>query len=106
MLAHLRRSGGAVQPDHVGPQGVQGGEGGPGLAAEEHAPRRLDGDLDLERHLPAGFGHGPPTADDGRLGLEQILDGLDDEQVHAPGDEPGGGLLVTVSHFGKRNLAQ
>jgi hypothetical protein len=106
VLAHLDRSCCAVQTDHVGPHGVQGGEGGPYLAAHEHAPGRLDGDLELERHRPAGLRHGPPAADDGRLGLEEVLDGLDHEQVDASGEEPGRRFLVAVSHIRKGNLAQ
>ena len=79
MLAHLGRAGGAVEPDDVGAHGVEGRQGGADLGAQQHAAGRLDGDLDLDRDLPAGVGHGPPAADDGRLGLEQVLDGLDDE---------------------------
>ena len=54
MLAHLGRAGGAVEPDDVGAQGVQGGQGGADLGAQQHAAGRLDGDLDLEGHLAAG----------------------------------------------------
>ena len=53
VLAHLRGPGGAVEADDVGPQGVEGGEGGADLGAQQHAAGQLDGDLDLERHLPA-----------------------------------------------------
>ena len=106
VLAHFGWSRGAIEPDDVGPQGVQGRESSPDLAAHEHASRRLDGDLDLDRHLTVGLRHGSAAADDGRLGLEQILDGLDQEQVDATCDKAGGGILIAVSHVGKGNLAQ
>ena len=53
VLAHLGRAGGAVEADDVGPQRVEGGEGGADLGAGQHAAGQLDGDLDLERHLAA-----------------------------------------------------
>ena len=107
VLAHLGRAGGAVEPDHVGAQGVEGGQGGADLGAHEHAAGGLDGHLDLDRHLsrPA-VGHGPPAADDGRLGLQEILDGLDDEQVDAAVEQPGGRLLVAVALLDEGDLAE
>ena len=59
VLAHLGRPGGAVEADDVGPHGVEGGEGGADLGARQHAAGELDGDLDLERDLASGRGHGP-----------------------------------------------
>ena len=54
------------------------------------------------RDLAAGLGHGPPAADDGGLGLEEVLDGLDDEQVDAAVEQPGGRLLVAVALVRRR----
>ena len=99
VFAHLRRSGGAVEPDDVGAECLHGGEGRAYLSSHEHAPGRLDGDLDLDGDLATGQRHGPATANDGRLGLEQeVLDRLDDEQVHATAlQKADGGFLVTVA---------
>ena len=80
-LAHLGGPGGAVEADHVDRHGVEGGQGGADLGARQHAAGQLDGHLDLEGDLAAERGHGPPGPVDGRLGLQQVEDGLDDEEV-------------------------
>ena len=106
VLVHLGRAGGAVEADDVGAHGLQGGEGGADLGAGEHAPGELDGDLDLDRDLAAGRGHRPPAADDGGLGLEEVEDGLDDEQVDAAVEQAPGLDLVGVAHLGEADLAE
>jgi hypothetical protein len=45
VLAHLRRPGGAVQPDQVDAQRLQRGQGRADLAAEQHRAGGLHGDL-------------------------------------------------------------
>ena len=96
-LAHLGRARGAVEPDDVGAHGVEGGERGADLGAREHAARELDGDLDLQRHAPAGRDHGALGRVDGGLGLEEVVDGLDEDEVDAAGDERGRLFLVGVA---------
>ena len=106
MLAHLLGPSGAVEPDHVGAQGIEGGKGAPDLGAEQHPPGQLDRHLHLDRHRPACVGHGPATADDGGLGLEQILDRLDDQEVDATVEQAPGRLLVAVALVGEGDLAE
>ena len=106
VLAHLGRAGGAVEADDVGLECVDGGERGADLGAHEHAAGGLDGDLHLQGDLPAGRGHGPPAPDDGGLGLEQVLDGLDDEEVDTAFEQSLRRLLVAVPQVGESDLAE
>ena len=58
VLAHLGRAGGAVEPDHVDAERLEGGEGRADLAAEQHRAGGLDGDL---RDRRAGRRRRPPA---------------------------------------------
>ncbi len=106
VLVHLRRPGGAVDAEDVGAHGVEGGEGGGDLGAGQHATGELHGHLDLEGDGAAGGGHGPPAGDDGRLGLEQVEDRLDQQQVDAAGQQPPGLDLVGVAQLGEADVAE
>ena len=87
VLAHLGRSGGAVEPDGVDAERLQRGQRGADLRAEQHRAGRFDGDRSEDRHLTAFGGHRPLRADDRRLGLEDVLGGLDDHRVDAAGEQ-------------------
>ena len=50
---------------------------------------------------PTGGGHGPPAADHGRLGLQQVVAGLDEQQVDAAVEEAARLLLVDVAQVGE-----
>lgn len=83
VLAHLGRPGGAVEADHVDAERLERGQGGADLQAHQHRAGGLDGDVDqIDRVTPASaIALG---SDDGGLGLEQVLAGLDLEGVDAP----------------------
>ncbi len=106
MLAHLGGAGGAVDADDVDVQRVDGREGGADLGAEQHAAGELHGDLGLDRHLPAGRGHGPAAADDGGLHGEEVEVGLEEEQVDAALEQRGGLDLVGVAQLGEADLPE
>lgn len=89
MLAHLGWAGRAVQTDRVDAERRERREGGADLGAHEHGARRLDGHLDEDRHLDTRLRHGLLRAVDGRLGLEEVLAGLDEDRVGAAGDQTG-----------------
>ncbi|GAA3110324.1 hypothetical protein GCM10020254_65490 [Streptomyces goshikiensis] len=97
VLAHLRGAGGAVQADHVDAQRLQRGEGRADLGAQQHGAGGLDGDGADQRHADAEGLHGAPGADDGGLGLEEVLGGLDEQRVGAAGDQALGVGLVGVA---------
>ena len=50
---------------------------------------RIDGHLDLERDLPAGGGHGPAGTGHRRLEAEEVVHGLDEQEVHPAVEERG-----------------
>ena len=106
VFAHLGRAGSAVEPDHVGPKGVQGRECGADLATHQHPPGRFDGYLYLQCQLPTGIGHRPSGPDYRRFGLKEVLYGFDHEEVGPAGDKASGCLLVAVAHVGEGNLAE
>ena len=106
VLAHLARPGGAVQPDGVHAERLQGGERGANLAAEQHRAGGLDRHLHDQRHAGAGGGDGTLGPHHGRLGLQQVLAGLHDEGVGAAAEQARGVALVGVAQLGERDVAQ
>ncbi len=106
MLGHLPGPGGAVQPDDVGPQRLQGGEGGTDLGPDQHPAGGFHRHLHHERQGLAGPGHGPPAGGDRRLGLEEVVDGLDQQDVDAAGQQPVDLRLVAIAQRDEVDLAQ
>ena len=105
-LAHLDRTGGAVEADDVDLHGVEHGERGADLGAGQHAAGQLDRHLDLQRHPAVEGDHGPPGAVDGRLDREQVEQGLDEEEVDAALEEAERLLLVGVAELGVGDLPE
>ena len=58
-LAHLDRTGGAVEAGHVDLHGVEHGQGGADLGAGQHAAGQLDRHLRLQGHAAVESDHGP-----------------------------------------------
>ena len=106
VLAHLGGAGGAVEPDDVDVQRVDGGERSADLGAHQHAPSELHGDLGLDGDLAADLGHGPARGDDRGLQGQQVEVGLQDEQVDPALQQRLGGHLVVVAQLGEADLAQ
>ena len=72
----------------------------------QHGPGQLDGHLAWMGRRTAGPLHGPAGPVDGRLGLEQVEDRLDDDEVDAALDEGVGLLLVGVAELGVADLPE
>ncbi len=106
VLGHLPRTRGAVEPDDVGSQRGERRERGADLGADQHAARGLHRHLDHERDLAALAGHGPAGADERRLGLQQVVDGLDEQDVDAALDQGGALELVAVAQLGEGGVAE
>ena len=87
-LAHVIRAGGAVQPDHVDAQAFQDGQHGGDIGAEQHAPGGIQGHLGLDGQAHAGFFEGLLDAANGGFHLQDILRGLDQQQVDPALDQP------------------
>ena len=101
VLGHLGRAGGAVQAEHVGLHRLERGDGGADLRADEHASGGLHRHLDHQRDGAAGVAHRPAAGDDRRLGLEQVVDGLDEQHVRAALEQAGGLELVVVAELAR-----
>ena len=97
VLAHFAGAGGAVQPDHVDAERLKRGQRRGDLAAEQHRPGGLDRDLGDDQRIRGHGLHRSPGADDGRLGLQQVLAGLDDQRVGAPAQQALRAGLIGVA---------
>ena len=106
VLAHLGRTGGAVEADHLHAERLERGERGTDLGSEQHGSGRLDRDLDPHRHVGVSSGDGTLGADDRGLGLQQVLRGLDQHGVDAAVDHAGDLLLVRVAKRGEWGVAE
>ena len=106
VFAHLGGAGGAVQADHVDAEGLQRGQRGADLRAEQHGAGGLEGHGDQQRYLDAGRLHGAAGAQDRRLRLEEVLGGLDDEGVGAAGEQALGVGLEAVAQGAVADVAE
>ena len=106
VLAHLAGAGGAIQPDHVDAERLKRGQRRGDLAAEQHGPGGLDRDLRDDQRVRGHAPDGPLGADDGRLGLQQVLAGLDDQRVGAAAQQGLGVDLVGVAQLAERGVAE
>ena len=106
VLAHLGRTGGAVQADHVDSQRGQCGERGADLAAQQHRTGQLYRDRHQHGHAAPGGSDGPPCPDDRGLGLEEILGGLHQHRVGAAGEHPFDLRLVGVTQRRVRGVPE
>ncbi len=97
VLAHLGGAGRAVEPDHVDAEGFERGQRRADLGAQQHGAGRLEGQGAEHQEVAAHGLQGPPRAEHGGLGLQEVLGGLDDERVGAARDQALGVLLETVA---------
>jgi hypothetical protein len=106
VLGHLAGAGGAVQPDHVDAERLQCRQRRADFAAEEHRPGRLDRDLGDDQRARGDVSHRAFGSDDGRLGLQQVLAGLDDQRVGTAAQQALGVGLVGVAQLAERGVAE
>ena len=106
VLAHLPGTGRAVQADHVDAEGLQGRQGRADLAAEQHDTRGLDRHLGDDQRAGGYLRRGPPRPDDRRLGLEQVVAGLDDQRIGPSAQQPLRVGLVGVAQLAEGDVAE
>ena len=107
VLAHLGRAGGAVQPDHVDAQRLEGGQGRADLGAEQHGAGGLDRHLGDQGDVrPPGGGHRPAGTDERGLGLQEVLSRLDQDRVDPALQKPRHLLGVGVTQVDEGGVAQ
>jgi hypothetical protein len=106
LRAHLGRAGGAVEADGVDAQRLECGERGGDLRADQHRAGELHGDVAEDRDAVAVLVHRAVGAEDGRLGLQEVLAGLDEDAVGAALEGTEDRLLVVVTQQRERRVAQ
>ena len=106
-VAHVLGAGRAVEPDHVDVERPQGRQHRLDIGPEQHlAAVGKERDAGLDRQRAAGLGEGFAGAEDRRLDLEDVLGGLDDDQVGAAFDQAAGLLGEDLDQSGEGDVAQ
>ena len=102
-VAHVLGTGRAVQPDHVDVERDERGQHGLDVGAEQHlAALRQQRYGSLDRQRAAGLLERFAGAEDRRLDLEDVLRGLDDDQVGAALDQALGLLGEDLDELARR----
>ena len=106
-VAHVVRTRGAVQADGVDLERLERRERRVDVGAQEHlAAVGQQRDRDLDRHRAPDRPERLARAEDRGLGLEDVLDRLDDDQVHAAEEQAAGLLLEDLDELAERHRAQ
>ena len=77
MLAHLIRPCGTVEADRIDAERRDRGQRRTDFTAKQHGAGGLDSHRNENRHALAEFGHRTLSADNGRFGLQQVLNCFD-----------------------------
>jgi hypothetical protein len=106
-LAHVLRPGRAVEADHVDLERAQRRQHRVDVGSEQHlAAVGEQRDAGLDRQRAAGLGEGLAGAEDRRLDLEDVLRGLDDDQVGTACDQPLRLLCEDLDQLAEGDLAE
>ena len=116
-VVHLRRTGGAVETDHIGLKCFEHSQRRANLRAQQHGPCGFQRDLHLKGNPPrrasgrgdlafARVANGVLAGGQSDLGLQQILAGLDQQHVHAALDQRLGLLAIGRGHGVVADVAQ
>ena len=105
-IVHLLGPGGAVQADGVHVIRFQRGQRGADFGAQQHGPGGFQRDLHLHRKPPPFFPHHVERRNGRNLGLQQVLAGLDQQNVHAGIDQRGYLLNVGGTHVVEADVLQ
>ena len=106
-IAHVLGPGGAVEADDVDLERGQGRQHRGDVGAEQHlAAVGQQRDRSLNRQRASAGGERLADAEDRRLDLENVLSGLDDDQVAAARDQALGLLGEDLDQVTKRDRAE
>ena len=106
-VAHVLGAGRAVQPDHVDVERLERGQHGADVGAEQHlAALGQQRHAALDRQRPVLELERLAGAEDRGLDLEDVLRGLDDDQVGAALDEPARLLGEDLDELGEGDLTE
>ena len=98
-LAHVFGSRGAVETDDIDAHAFEDGERGVDVGAEQHATRRIQRDLSLDRQMVLSLIESFVNARDGGFDFENVLRGFDQQQVHAALNETNSLLAENIDEF-------
>jgi hypothetical protein len=87
-VPHRFGPGGAVEADHVDPERLEDRENGGDVGAEQHPAGDVQGHLGLDGDAAPHDLERLAHAEDGRLHLEDVLAGLDEQEVDAARQQP------------------
>ena len=106
-VAHVLGAGRAVQPDRGDVERLERRQHGRDVGAEQHlAAVGQQRDVRLDRDLAADLLHRRAGAEDRGLDLEDVLRGLDEDEVDAALDEPGRLLGERVGERAEGDVAE
>ena len=106
-VAHVLRAGRAVEADDVDVERLERGQRGADVGAEQHlAAVGEEADAGLDRHGAAGGLERLAGAEHGGLDLEDVLRGLDDDQVDAALQQAAGLLLEDLHEVAEADRAE
>ena len=99
-------AGRAVEADHVHPERLEDGEDGGDVGAEQHPAGDVQGHLRLDRDGATARLERLPGAEDRCLDLEEVLGGLDEEDIDTAGEQALGLLLERCDQVAEAEPAQ
>ena len=106
-VAHVLGTGRAVEADHIDLERLQRGQDRADVGSEQHlAAVGQQRHAALDRHRPVARAHRLARAEDGGLDLEDVLGGLDDDQVRAAFEQATGLLGEDRDELAEADLAE
>ncbi|MBV6467370.1 MAG: hypothetical protein PGMFKBFP_02724 [Anaerolineales bacterium] len=105
-LAHVFGTCGAVETDDVNAHAFEDGERRVDVGAEQHATRRVERDLSLNRQVDLSLVHGFVQTDDGGFDFEDVLRRFDEQDVHAASNQTDCLLAEYVHEFVKGDIGE
>ena len=104
--AHVLGTGGAIHAQHINRQRLKRGQSAGDIGAEEHAPAHVQRDLHLQRDALPACAEVAVDAVDGGFDLEDVLAGLQQQQVGAALDQAPRLLVKEISELVKADVAE
>ena len=105
-MAHVFWTGGAIHAQHINGQRFQRGKRSGDIGAEEHAAADIERDLHLQRNARFAVGEIAVDAVDGRLDLENVLAGFQQQQVCAALREPLRLFIKQIGQFVETDITE
>ncbi len=105
-VIHLGRSSSAVQTDDVYIVGFERGQSRANFSSQQHRSSSFERHLNCDRQPLAGFLHGIEHAGQSSFGLQQVLRGFDQQNIHATFDQRARLLNIARDHVVELDMSQ